>query len=139
MNINVGSPELQNDLSFQNFLRDNPGRGTLKVRASSANAAVPVEGVRVIVSKKIGNNTIIFFNGSTDESGMINGISLPTPPAVSSDEVVPKFADYNMEAIYPPENMDKNYSISICCSVSVIQYINITPEISVEEDDLNGN
>ncbi len=132
MNININDATLESDVAYQEFLKENPGRGLLKVRASSASEAVPVEGVEVIVSKDIGNNKIIFYDGKTDESGMINGISLPTPPKVTNNEAVPKFANYNLEAIYGPSNMDKNYNISICCSISVIQYINITP--NVEKD-----
>ena len=132
MNINVDDPKLKSDEEFQKFLEENPGRGFLKVRATSANDAVPVEGVNVIVSKKIGDNNVIFFSGQTDESGMINGIVLPTPKKVLSDEDIPKFTKYELEAIHKDLNFDSKYEISLCCSVSVIQYINITPDINLE-------
>jgi len=60
--------KLKNDSVYQDFLNSNPGVGNIKVRATSANEAFPVSGVSVVVSKVIGDNTIIFFEGMTDES-----------------------------------------------------------------------
>lgn len=139
MNINIDNPILNDDKDYQAFLKNNPGRGFLKIRATSASEAVPVEGVKITVSKEIGDNNIIFFDGKTDESGMINGITLPTPPKVTSDLVAPNFADYRLHAEYSSENFDKNYVISICCSISVIQYINVTPNIDTETSGLSGS
>ena len=139
MNINIDNEILNTDEAYLEFLRNNPGRGFLKIRATSASEAVPIDGLEITVSKEIGDNNIIFFDGRTDESGMINGIILPTPPKVSSDLVAPNFADYRLHAKYSPENFDKNYVISICCSVSVIQYINVTPNISPEMGDNSGS
>ncbi|MBR4618285.1 MAG: hypothetical protein IKO49_03170 [Bacilli bacterium] len=124
--------KLNNDQSYQNFLNDNPGIGTLKIRATSASEAIPINNVLITVSKEIGNNTIIFFEGRTDESGMINGIKLPTPVRVESDEDVPKFTTYQLRAVYSNNSFDKTYDISLCCGVGVIQYINITPDIKAE-------
>lgn len=136
MNINVDDPILSDDQAFQEFIRNNPGRGYLKVRATSANDAIPVAGVEVTVSKKIGNNNVAFFQGQTDNSGMINGIVLATPSKASSDLEAPSFTDYELRAIYEKENFDKLYKISLCCRASVIQYINIIPNVKEVE---NGN
>ena len=130
---------LQNDQDYQQFLKDNPSRGTLKIRVSSASQALPIENVKIVVSKKIGNNTIIFFDGKTDESGMINNISLPTARRVQSDLDVPQFTTYLIHATYDPEKFDKFYDIGLCCGVSVIQNINITPNISLEMRNNYGN
>ena len=133
MNINISETEkLQNNESYQEFLRNNPSTGTLKVRVSSINQALPVEGVQVTVSKVIGDDTIIFFNGKTDESGMINNIKLPTQMRVKSDEIIPEFTTYQMRAVYEKSGFDKVYDIALCCGVSVIQNINITPEVDFE-------
>lgn len=135
---NSDTEKLNSDTAYQNFLKENPGTGSLKIRTSSASEALPVSGVEVTVSKKIGDNTIVFFQGQTDESGMINGIKLPTPVHVQSDEEVPKFATYDLHAIYKSDNFDKIYKISLCCGVSIIQYINITPNIDTEMRYRNG-
>lgn len=124
--------KLKNDQSYQTFLNENTGEGNLKVRATSASEALPVVGVSVVVSKNIGENTIVFFEGTTDESGMINDIKLPTPTKNSNDLEAPKFATYELKATYKLDNFDKTYNISLCCGVSVVQYINITPAVDAE-------
>lgn len=123
---------LQNDVAYQEFVRDNPSKGYLKIRASAANEAVPISGIKIKVSKLIGTNNVIFFEGETDYSGMINNIVLPAPQAAISDEVIPKFTDYDLTAKGSIQNIDDRYSISVCCGITVIQYINVTPIIYAE-------
>lgn len=139
MIINISETEkLENNAAFQDFLKANPGVGTLKVRVSSINKALPVEGVDITVSKIIGDDTIVFFDGKTDESGMVKNIQLPTPSGNLNDEVAPEFTTYQLHAVYIPENFDKMYDIALCCGTSVIQNINITPEIDIEMRMKNG-
>jgi len=116
---------LDNDAAYQKFISDSPGIGYLKIRASSANEAIPVEGLRIIVSKNIGSNKVIFFEGKTDYSGMINNIVLPAPKPIDNDEIPPTFNSYDVEAIN--NDIDNNYNISVCCGFTVIQYINVIP------------
>lgn len=132
MIIDINDEKLESDISFQKYLEDNPGTGYLKVRASSANEAMPIEGVEVIVSKKIGDNTIVFYDGKTDASGMINGIKLPTPKRINNNLEAPNFSTYNLRAVYPDDSYDQNYEISLCCSITIVQYINITPKVNME-------
>ena len=134
MIINIDDKQLESDVSFKRYLEDNPGTGYLKVRASSANEAMPVEGVEVIVSKKIGDNTIVFYDGKTDASGMINGIKLPTPKRINNNLEAPNFSTYNLRAVYPNDSYDQSYEISLCCSITIVQYINITPKVNMEND-----
>ena len=119
---------LENDFSFQEFIKNSPGTGYLKIRATSANEAVPVEGLNIKVSKEIGNNKIIFYEGKTDYSGMINNISLPAPMAITDDLVEPNFTEYLIEATN--KDIKQEYTISICCGFTVIQYINVTPTVN---------
>ncbi|MBQ2640171.1 MAG: hypothetical protein IJF92_05390 [Bacilli bacterium] len=125
--VNVDDEILKNDPSYQEFLNNNPGFGYLKIRASSINEAIPVSGINIKVSKVIGSNNVVFFEGATDESGMINDIVLPAPKAITSDEEVPNFTEYKLEA--KGDNVDEEYTISICCSITIIQYINVKPNI----------
>lgn len=118
---------LRNNPYFQDFLRDNPGKGYLKVRASAANEAIPISDVMIKVSKIIGDTKVIFFEGKTDYSGMINDIVLPAPRENSNDEIIPLFTEYTLEATGSNQNVDMKYSISVFCGITVIQYVNITP------------
>lgn len=125
--VNVGDKSLQNNPDYQKFVENNPSFGYLKIRASSINEAIPVSGINIRVSKVIGNNNVVFFEGATDESGMINDIVLPAPRAITNDLEVPKFTEYKLEAT--GTNIDEEYTISICCSITIIQYINVIPNI----------
>jgi len=117
--------------SYKNFINDNPTTANLNIRTSAANSAIPISGVRIIVSKEIDNNKIIFFDGETDESGMINNIKLPTPRVVSDDLEAPNGTTYNIEAIYVEDNIDKNYKILMYPDICVVQNINIVPTMMV--------
>ena len=131
--------DIKDDNIYNEFLKDNPGRGTLKIRVTSASEALPVSGVNVVVSKEIGNDTYIFYEGQTDSSGMINNIKLPTPVRITSNLEVPNFTSYKVRVLYSKDKFDKTYEISLCCGSGLIQYVNITPNVSVEEADSNGN
>lgn len=131
--IMVTDEALKKDAAFQAFLRDNPGYSTLKVRASAANEAYPIAGVKVLVSRVIGNNEVIFFEGETDVSGMINNIVLPSPRAIKNDLEVPKFTEYKLHADSAQNNYEHDFQVSVCCGITVIQYINITPPGTEEE------
>ncbi len=62
------------------FERDNPGQGTLRIQAFRGPQTLPVEGVQVVVSHTFADGTShIYFTGVTDESGLIDSISLPAP------------------------------------------------------------
>lgn len=112
---------------YQNFIRENPLTGCLKIRATSANEAVPIENINIRISKQINGYKIIFFEGKTDTSGMINNIILPAPNETENDEIIPLFTTYDIEAIYSPNNFKANYKVSIIPNVCLIQYINIVP------------
>ena len=139
MIIKVNNGTLNNDPIYQEFIKDNPGQGTLKVRATSASEALPIKDVNIIVSKQIGNDTYIFFEGKTDESGMINNIKLPTPVRITDNLDEPKFTNYKIRAEYSRDKFDKTYEISLCCGSGLIQYINITPIVNMEVGNSSGD
>ena len=78
-NYNIYDENYTNTDSYQKFLEENPGRGTLRIKASAASEAIPISGLKIVVSKEIDDDIIIFFEGYTDESGLIERISLHHP------------------------------------------------------------
>ena len=125
---------LKNDSDYQTFTQNNPSKAFVKVRASSINEALPIKDLEVSISKKIGDNTVIFFEGKTDESGMINDITIPAPIRVKTNEDVPEFTKYELNANYPKENFSKTYTISVCCGITIVQHINVTPYANQERN-----
>ena len=116
-----------NTNSYSEFIKDNPSEGFLKIRAYAANQAIPIQGVKVIISKIIDDNKVIFFEGYTNESGLITDITLPAPTQNPNDLDVPNFTKYDIKAIYIPDNLDKNYKANIYEGIHVIQNILIVP------------
>ena len=108
---------------FKDFLKDNPGYGYLKVRASSASEAMPVSGVNIVVSLNYKDEEIIFFNGKTNESGVIEKIKLPTPVLDENNLVKPSKLIYTIRAEY--KDFLNTYNVSMYEGVCVVQNINI--------------
>ena len=116
-----------NTNTYKNFINENPSYANLNIRTSAASNAVPVSNVRIIVSKIIDGNKIIFYDGLTDDSGMINNIKLPTPSINQDDLVAPTATLYDIEAIYEKDNIDRLYKVLMYPNICVIQNINIIP------------
>ena len=116
-----------NTNSYANFINENPSEGYLKIRAYAANQAVPIQGVNIVVSKIIDNNKVIFFDGSTNESGLIEDITLPAPKQNPNDLDVPNTTSYDITATYNPDDLDKIYKVNIYEALRVIQNIIIVP------------
>ena len=108
---------------YQDFLRANPTVGYLKIRAYAASEAIPISNMQVEISKTIGNNKIIFFSGLTDNSGMIERVTLPTPRLEVSDLNVPNNIEYDIKTTY--NGVDTLYKVIMFEGVCVVQTINV--------------
>ena len=125
--VNYNDISFKNTKSYQDFIKENPNSGYLNIRTFSANYAVPIDNVKIIVSKIIDNYNVIFYEGYTDESGMINSIILPTPNPNTNDLIIPTSTSYIIEAIYEKDNINKKYTILMYPKICVVQNINIIP------------
>ncbi len=128
---------LKTDQEFRRFLEENPSIGYLKVRASAAYQALPISGVNVRISKEIGDWNVIFFEGVTDNSGVINNISLPAPSCTKSDLDVPNYTKYRLTATGSNQNVYQVFDFYVYCGITVVQDINVIPKI--EMGRYNGN
>lgn len=122
---------------YKKFMKDNPSNGHLKVRAYAANGAIPISGLKVVVSTNVDDNIIIFYEGVTDDSGLINKINLPAPKLSTNDLTVPKKTEYTITATYLPDNIELIFKVNIYEDICVIQNINIVPKTL--EGDFVGN
>lgn len=120
----IDDDTFKNSILYKNFIKTNPGRGNLRIRAFAANEAIPVPGVRVIVSTVIDNVKVIFFDGDTDASGMINTLSLPTPGLNTNNMEAPSGILYEVEATI--HNDKQLFKVLMYDGVCVVQ--NIVPE-----------
>ncbi len=131
MNIyNVNDSSFIDSKIYKDYLNDNPEKGGLRIRAYAASGAIPISGVGIIISKVIDNNMVIFYEGITDSSGLIEKVILPAPKLELSNLGVPKKATYDIKATY--NGVDRTYKVNIYENVCVVQNINITPDMSME-------
>ena len=125
-NVSINDYEFINSNVYKNFINNNPGRGYLKIRAYSANQAVPIKGLKVVVNKKIDGYNVNFFEGYTNESGVIENISLPSPKIDSNDLIAPKSTTYEIIATNNQSNL--NFTINVYDKLIVIQNISVIPK-----------
>ena len=127
---NIKDEEFLNSSSYQDFIKENPTEGYLKIRAYAASQAIPISGLNIIISKIIDNNRIIFFEGATNESGIIERIVLPAPRLLESNLDAPNSSEYDISATYSVDNMETNYKVKMYENVYVIQNISVVPEMN---------
>ena len=130
MNVNINDQKFINSSLYQNFLSENPSEGFLKIRAYAASQAIPIQGLKVVVSTNMEDYNVIFYEGYTDNSGTIEKIVLPTPKLNSSDLVTPASQIYTITATYLPDNKIQTFKVNLFENVSVVQSINIVPDMN---------
>lgn len=117
--------EYFNSEKYADYLKNNPGSGLLRIQVYTANQAFPLEDVEVKVYKEIDGKRVIFFNGVTDSSGIIDNINLPTKEVKKEVESASDImsTDYIIEAKYPKTGVAQDYIVSIYDDLKVIQPI----------------
>lgn len=111
--------------NFKNFADENTGAGLLKVQVFTANQALPLKNVDIEIYKNIDNKKVVFFEGITDSSGIIDNISLPTKEMKSDVEDANDIVSttYNVIAKNINTGVVKEYVIYIFDDVKIIQPI----------------
>ena len=133
MVYNIDDKEFVNSELYKSFINANPGVGFLKIRAFAASQAVPISGMNVVVSKDIGGNKVIFFEGVTNDSGVIERISLPVPRMGGDNMISPIITTYDIDTNY--EGVSRLYKVNVYDNIYVVQNINVSPNISYGVSD----
>lgn len=133
--FNINDQEFVNSEIYQNFLRANPSKGFLKIRAYAASQALPITNLKIVVSKMIDNNKVIFFEGNTNESGIIERITLPAPSLNQNNLDAPSSTIYDITATYNEGNLTNIYRVNIYENIYVIQTISVVPTMNVMAGD----
>lgn len=88
------------DNSRAEFERENPKSGILRVETFLGGRALPVDGVNIVITHRIGDDDVVYYNVNTNEVGIVDGLTLPAPDASTSqspNEPNP-FATYDLYA-----------------------------------------
>lgn len=129
----IGLEDFKKLPEYEDFIKENPSTGFLKVQVFTAYGAIPVPDTAILITKDIEEYKVIFFQGTTDSSGTISDIELPAPEAVpiSASEVAPEYTLYDMTAINEGYESLKKYSIAMFGDVRIIQYVKMTPVVDL--------
>ncbi len=125
--MNINDPNFVNSEMYRNFMKENPGKGGLRVRAYAASEAVPISGLKVEVTTNIDSNSVTFFEGYTNESGITDRIILPAPKLNNDNLVAPNTTKYIITTTY--NNKNQVYEVNMYENVCVIQNVNIVPDM----------
>ena len=128
-NVSINDKDFINSNAYREFMNNNKGIGYLKIRAYAANQAVPITGLKILVNKKINGYNVNFFEGYTNESGVIDNISLPAPIQDSNDLVIPKSIQY--EVMATNENANLTFIVNVYDKLYVVQNIGIVPKMNL--------
>ena len=90
----------EKSLGYEDFIRENPSTGYLKIQAYRGDHVYPVPNVEIIISRSFDDGERVFFAGETDENGIIDPIPLPAPPRGNSlsPEKPDKYSEYTLRA-----------------------------------------
>lgn len=133
------SEEFRNSSIYKTFINNNGGKGILKVEASTPSEAYPLKDVEIIISKMLDNNKVIFFKGVTNDSGIIDGIVLPTKEMNYEVNDISDifYTTYKLDANLKEYNLNKDYNVTIFDNVKVIQPVtfSVTELIGGEDNE----
>lgn len=124
---NITLEEFKQTKEYQEFIEKNPDEGTLKVQVFTADQAIPIADTEIYITKEIGDYNVLFFQGVTNSSGIIDNIKLPAPHEIMPPPIdeVPFYTNYQLTASNEKLKFIKQYEISMFGNVDVLQYIKI--------------
>lgn len=127
---NITFEEFKKLPEYQEFEKENPSFGFLKVQVFTADQAIPLPDVEIFVNREYRDYNISFFRGVTDSSGIVDNIKLPSPGGDYNIETqeIPKFAQYDVSACCERLNAIKKYKVQIFSGVKIVQYVKMNKE-----------
>ena len=129
----ISFEEFKNMPEYNQFISQNPDVGYVKVQVFTAYEAIPITDTQILITKKLGDKRVIFFEGKTDSSGIISDIALPAPVTVpvGTPDVVPEYETYDLTAVHAGYETIKQFVIGVFGDVKIIQYVKMAPEIKI--------
>lgn len=119
------SHDMKDENSYQEFLQKNLGIGTLKIQTLIGNTYFPIQNAKIEVYKIFNHEKKVFYTGYTEESGLIDSISLPTP--IRRTDYLNGASIYQIEATHPDYQTVTIQNVSIYDGVKSIQKIEMIP------------
>lgn len=98
----------------------------MKIRAFTANQALPLENVHIVVSKEIGFENVVFFDGYSNSSGVFDSIFLPTSKFNLDNNEIPHSIKYLVSSAF--NGVEKKFFVNVYDGICVVQNISFVPE-----------
>ncbi len=124
------------NMTYEQFLAENPGIGALRIQVFSGQQSVPIPNAEVIVSKNFADGQKIFFDGLTNISGIVDNIELPAPSREISEspqprgdgvEMVLPYSQYNVMVKEQRYRQQEYTHVPIFDGIKSIQPVRMTP------------
>ena len=119
---------------YDDYVSENPGRGSLKVQISVADEALPIKDVFVDVALIYKGNRYSIYHDVTDSSGIVNEIVLPS--RLTEETQTPESAEKG-EPVYLVSAFHPGFEEIIDCPVTIHDRIETILPISL--NPTNGN
>lgn len=132
--VPVGSPNREQFATYEEFLKNNPQTGTLRMQVYATNQAFPIGNARVRVLLELADSAREMFVGLTDTDGIIASIPLPAPDvAMSQQPSESRYLPYSLYTtiIEHPNYVSAKYTnVPIFSGIESIQGVELVPLVS---------
>lgn len=125
--------------SYEQFLREHPGEGTLKVQITAARGTFPISGATVEVSLPLNGERFVLYRNATDQSGISDNMRLPALPSdysQSESTAAGSGTQYNVSIFHPAFAAKTDESVTIFDAIETILPVTLQPIVSAERSDI---
>lgn len=126
-----GSEEKERYENYEDFVRENPSRGAMKLQVTAGGQSFPIINAQVTVRIPLETGDRDIFTGYTDINGIIDNIELPAPNSdISFDEanktVVP-YSVYEVTVTHPDFANAEFFNVPVFAGIKSIQPVQLVP------------
>lgn len=126
--------QAEQDAEYQQFLQQHPGKGKLKIQVYTARGALPVEGAEVKIARPLSDGSSrVVYQGVTDESGILDNISLPALPMLysqSPNTAADSGTEYLVSIYHPSFRAEDGKKVTIFDRVQTILPVLLYPQLN---------
>ena len=115
---------------YEEYIRQYPGRGTLKVQISIARGAYPLKNVMVDVAQIYNGVRYSLYNDVTDISGIVDNMVLPArsiESTLNAEDAAVDEAEYVITIFHPDFEEIRDCSVVIHDRIETILPISLVP------------
>lgn len=117
--------------TFESFRQRNTKSGFLRIQAFAGPQTIPVPGADVLVTRNFLDGTRRFAAGTTDSSGVLDGIILPAPDSTLSQQpgTVLPYALYDVRVSHPDYRTEVYRDVPVFDGIKSIQPVRFQSEV----------